>query len=248
MIERSASLPYSNVLDRSRALPIQKPGTRLEGPCRRPDPSRFRPNGRREKELRAAMVTAQMPWEHRGETRSSCPGVHRLPLGTGRAASQRGRPSVSPIARELNHVRGGPPFPPRTLDEGGDVSQPVIFISTHTIKEGKLDDFDELNRSFVEFVEAYEPRVIGLHVYMNEAGTEASLVQIHPDADSMEYHLQVAGAEIRKAFEVVDNKRVQIYGGPGARTRELLQQIAATGVPVSIEARPVGGFARPAAA
>lgn len=90
------------------------------------------------------------------------------------------------------------------------MSQPFIFISTHTIREGKLDDFEELNRSFVEFVEAYEPRLIGLHVYMNDDGTEASLVQIHPDADSMEFHLQLAGAEIQKAFEVVDNDRVQV--------------------------------------
>jgi hypothetical protein len=98
----------------------------------------------------------------------------------------------------------------RTIDEGGQMSQPFIFISDHTIKDARLDDFEALNRRFVEFVEAYEPRILGLHVYMNDERTRISLVQVHPDADSMEFHLQVAGEEIQQAFEVVDNDRVQV--------------------------------------
>jgi hypothetical protein len=37
----------------------------------------------------------------------------------------------------------------------------------------------------VEVVEANEPRLIALNSYVNEDGTEATIVQVHPDPDSM---------------------------------------------------------------
>jgi hypothetical protein len=124
------------------------------------------------------------------------------------------------------------------------MSQPFIFITSHTLREDRLDDFPEMNRRFLDFVEAYEPRPIGLHVYANEEGTQVSLVQVHPDADSMEFHLHVVGALLREALELVSTDRVQVYGNPGDRARKVLEQIAAAGVPVSIAERPLAGFSR----
>lgn len=127
------------------------------------------------------------------------------------------------------------------------MSQPFIFVTSHTIQEDRLDDFAEVQRRFVEFVEAYEPRLIGLHLYSSGDGTRFSLVQIHPDADSMEFHLHMIGAILRQALELVTTDRVQVFGAPGERTRALLEQIADSGVPVSVVERPLGGFTRAAA-
>jgi hypothetical protein len=40
------------------------------------------------------------------------------------------------------------------------MSEPFIFIGTHTISEGKLEDFKKSCRELVEVVEASEPRLI----------------------------------------------------------------------------------------
>ena len=124
--------------------------------------------------------------------------------------------------------------------------EPFVFITNHTIKEGKLDHFKALSREFVDFVEANQPRPIAFHIYVDEKGDHATLVQIHPDADSMEFHLQMTGDQINEALEIVENESIQVYGTPGDRARGLLRTIAESGVPVSIKAYPMGGFARPA--
>ena len=62
---------------------------------------------------------------------------------------------------------------------------PFIFIGTHTLKQGKFDDFAANCAALAELVEAEEPRMIAFNVYANEDGTEVSVVQVHPDAESM---------------------------------------------------------------
>jgi hypothetical protein len=76
--------------------------------------------------------------------------------------------------------------------KGGAVAGPFIFISQSRIKEGRLDDFNRALREMATFVEANEPRVIAFEAYLNDDDTEVTGVQIHPDADSMAFHMQVA--------------------------------------------------------
>jgi secreted PhoX family phosphatase len=76
---------------------------------------------------------------------------------------------------------------------------PFIFISQSRIKEGRLDDFKRGLREMAEFVEANEPRVIAFEAYLNDDDTEVTGVQIHPDADSMAFHMQVAFEKIMES-------------------------------------------------
>jgi hypothetical protein len=73
---------------------------------------------------------------------------------------------------------------------------PFIFMSQSKIREGKLEDFKRALREMAEFVEANEPRVVAFEAYLNDDGTEATGVQVHPDADSMAFHMQVAFEKI----------------------------------------------------
>lgn len=75
---------------------------------------------------------------------------------------------------------------------------PLIFVFTYPIKEGSLEDYREFNRDFAEFVEAKEPRLIACEVYVNEEGTEATSVLVHPDADSEDFHMHVAGGKLQQ--------------------------------------------------
>ena len=68
---------------------------------------------------------------------------------------------------------------------------PLVFIATNRLKPGRLDSERARVPGLVEFVEANEPRVIAFNEYVNEAGDEVSVVQIHPDAASMEAHIAI---------------------------------------------------------
>lgn len=124
---------------------------------------------------------------------------------------------------------------------------PFIFVSTHTVKEGKLDDVPAATEEFISFVEANEPRVLGMHAYLDEESRKLTLVQIHPDAESMELHLQVAADRIHQAFELVDNDSVDVYGRPGPIAQRVLDQLRGEGVAVAVEAPLAPGFERDAA-
>lgn len=69
------------------------------------------------------------------------------------------------------------------------MSEPFIFIGTHRLKEGKLQDFEKSFAQLVEVVEANEPRMVAFNGYVNDEGTEVAVVQVHPDTASMEFHM-----------------------------------------------------------
>ena len=130
------------------------------------------------------------------------------------------------------------------------MSEPFIFIGTHTISEGKLEDFKKSCGQLVEVVEANEPRLIAFHLYVNEDGTEVTVVQVHPDADSMLFHMQVAREHISEAYQSVleKTKRIDVYGKPSDAVLEMIRQLAGSGVPLSVKAHHLGGFTRSSAA
>lgn len=80
------------------------------------------------------------------------------------------------------------------------MSGPYVFIGTYTIKSGKQDEARAMCRSLVELVQEKEPRLIGFHVYLDDQATQLSVVQVHPDAESMEWHLQVVSEHIATSF------------------------------------------------
>ena len=129
------------------------------------------------------------------------------------------------------------------------MSEPFIFIGTHTIREGKLEDFKKQWRELLDVVEAKEPRLIAFNAYLNEDGTELTVVQVHPDADSMLFHMQVARDHISEAYQSVleKTKRIDVYGKPSDTALEMIRQLAGSEVPLSLKANHLGGFTRSSA-
>jgi hypothetical protein len=128
------------------------------------------------------------------------------------------------------------------------MAQPLIFISTFTLKEGKLEDFQRYSEEFAKFIEENEPRLIHFEQYINEDGTEVTGVQIHPDMDSMAFHMQLISEHLGQAFEYLDvTKSYQVYGEPSEAFVEQLKQVGGPEVPVIVKSK-FSGFNRLAAA
>ena len=125
---------------------------------------------------------------------------------------------------------------------------PLIFVTTHTIKEGRLDDLAARNTEFVDFVARHEPDILGLHAYLSDDRTRLTIIQVHPNADSLEHHLRVAGDQIHQSLELVTNDRVDVYGTPGELASTLLAQLRTAGLQVAVNPSPILGLARYAAA
>jgi hypothetical protein len=126
------------------------------------------------------------------------------------------------------------------------VPGPFIFIATNRLKPGKLDDEKKRLPGLVDFVQANEPRLIAFNEYVNEAGTEVAVVQVHPDADSMAFHMEVIAERAASAYaDTIDSTTsIQVFGTPGSAVIDLLRRQAGAGVPLSVKPYHLGGFTR----
>ena len=126
---------------------------------------------------------------------------------------------------------------------------PFIFIATNRLKPGRLDAERDRVPGLVEFVEANEPRLIAFNEYVNEAGDEVTVVQVHPDAESMEAHMQIVRDRAQEAYaQTLDaTVRIQVFGEPTQAILDMLRQQAGSGVEISVNGEHLGGFTRSAA-
>ena len=101
----------------------------------------------------------------------------------------------------------------------------------------------------VEFIEASEPRLIAFNEYVNDAGDEVTVVQIHPDAASMEAHMEIVRERAQQAYaETLDaTLRIQVFGEPTEAILKALRLQAGSGVEITVNGEHLGGFTRSAA-
>jgi hypothetical protein len=125
---------------------------------------------------------------------------------------------------------------------------PLIFIATNRLKRGRLDSERARVPELVEFIEANEPRVIAFNEYVNEAGDEVTVVQIHPDAASMEAHMTIVADRARAAYaETLDaTVKIQVFGQPSEAMLAALREQAGSGVEITLHPEHLGGFTRAA--
>ncbi|MFL5797250.1 MAG: hypothetical protein ACJ77A_04875 [Actinomycetota bacterium] len=126
------------------------------------------------------------------------------------------------------------------------MGEPFVYVGTWTIKEGK---FEEARKALAEhcreLVEPNEPRLIAFHVYFDEEGRTASVVQVHPDSDSMEFHMELISKHLSGAFEVIDRIVSEQYYGPmSASLSETLAKWEGPGVTVTKMPIHEAGFTR----
>lgn len=123
---------------------------------------------------------------------------------------------------------------------------PLIFIATNRLREGRFGAEQERVPELSRFVEENEPRLIAFNEYVNEVLSEVAVVQVHPDAASLDYHLTVIGDRAREAYAqtLETTTRLQVFGIPTGNTLQMLDQLAGSGIPLSIYPHHLGGFTR----
>ena len=128
------------------------------------------------------------------------------------------------------------------------MSMPFVLVTTHRIVPGARERFEQVSREYLDFVEANEPQVLAHVAYVDGAGSEVALVQVHPDAASADHHLQLVAPLLQAASDLVENVAIDVYGEPGPMLRAAVDHNAESGVAVWVAGEVLGGFARLAAA
>ena len=92
------------------------------------------------------------------------------------------------------------------------MSQPIVYVDTSTIREGRLDELEVAMKNLAAFVEANMPRVISYAFYLDEGRKEMTVVSVHADSASLEFHMERSDAEFRKFADLIDLSRIAVYG------------------------------------
>lgn len=102
------------------------------------------------------------------------------------------------------------------------MAQPIVFVDSSDIREGKLAAVKAGIRELVAVVAENEPRTISYDAYFDRAGARMTVVQVHPDSASMEHHLNIAAPVFAKFRDLVRMRTMEIFGTPSP---ELLDQL-----------------------
>jgi quinol monooxygenase YgiN len=93
----------------------------------------------------------------------------------------------------------------------------IVYVDTSDVREGALDELKPAMKELVDFVESNEPRIIAYNVYLSDDGTRMTVVHVHPDSASLEYHMEVVGPVLRQFVELVSLSSIQLYGEPSEK-------------------------------
>jgi hypothetical protein len=92
------------------------------------------------------------------------------------------------------------------------MSQPIVYVDTSTIRAGKLTELEAAMKGLAAFVEANVPQLISYGFFLDAERTQMTVVAVHADSASLEFHMDVGAEEFRKFADLIDLLRIEVYG------------------------------------
>ena len=96
----------------------------------------------------------------------------------------------------------------------------------------------------IKFIEAGKPGTVAHLAYINEDGSQVTMIHVFPDAEAMDMHFQGVGDRAKKAFEFIEIVRYEIYGRPNDAVLERMKQFASSGAGLDLHLEHMGGYLR----
>lgn len=99
----------------------------------------------------------------------------------------------------------------------------VVYLDTSDVQPGKLGELKAAMEDLARFVEANEPRAIAYNVYFSDDGTRMSVLHMHSDLPSLEFHLEVAGTRFPPIAPFVKLRTIEIFGAVNEDLKKQLE-------------------------
>jgi hypothetical protein len=131
-------------------------------------------------------------------------------------------------------------------DSGSGASGLIVYIDRSDIREGRIDDLKAGIRRLVDVIESAEPQLISYGFHLDDEADRMTVVAVHPDSASLEFHMEIGGPEFRKLAEMIMLRQIEVYGSLSEKALTMLKHKATMlgGSLVTVHER-FAGFARP---
>lgn len=120
------------------------------------------------------------------------------------------------------------------------MASPIVFVGTHHIHEGKLEIAKEASRELARFVQEQHPRILHFEIYVDDGTGVMTVIQVHPDEESLMLHMQLAADHFERAYGFLDTEIVRMFGTPSDTFKVM---VMGGDQNVSLES-PLAGFSR----
>jgi hypothetical protein len=103
---------------------------------------------------------------------------------------------------------------------------PVIYIDRSDVHEDRWDDLKAGIGALAAFVESRQPQMLTYAFYLDEDAHEMTVLSVHPDAASLERHIDIGGPEFKKLAPYLTLREIEVFGTLSGRAVDLLHQKA----------------------
>jgi hypothetical protein len=131
------------------------------------------------------------------------------------------------------------------------VSEPIVYVTTWKLEEGRLEDYLRFHDELARIVEENEPAVVAFLAFANDGGTEVTTVHAFPDEATVERHMGILAERVgllpetlKAVTRFAKPVQLQVFGKPGDQATAMDRELAESGVAYSIKPRLLGGFLR----
>jgi hypothetical protein len=123
------------------------------------------------------------------------------------------------------------------------MSGPLIVKTVSRIRPGEAAAYRPLAEEICRMAEEREPRLHAFHIFVTDDETSEVVLHIHPDAASMQHHLQVLGEMVQATGDFTEFESLEIYGELDDALREWLPHVT-EGIEFTHHPTHWGGFTR----
>jgi hypothetical protein len=125
------------------------------------------------------------------------------------------------------------------------VPEPIIYVDRSAVREGQVEQVRSAIDGLVAFINEHVPQLLFYGFYLDEEVGRMTVIAVHPDVESLEFHMDVGGPAFREFTELIRLEAIEVYGSISEKALEQLRQKAADlgGARLTITPRH-GGFSR----
>ena len=103
------------------------------------------------------------------------------------------------------------------------MSQPLIYTDTSRVHDGALEELKTAIADLAGFVESEEPRIISYGAYFTGDGRQMTVVHVHADSASLDYHMDVLEPRLERFANLLTLSSIDIFGEPSEKAIEQLE-------------------------
>jgi hypothetical protein len=125
------------------------------------------------------------------------------------------------------------------------MADPIVFISSFRLREGRVGDFERMFASAVELIASTKPRTTLYVAYADIAGSIVRVVHAFPDAAAIADHFEGSEERSRSVDDLMVPAGFALYGpAPDSVVEQLRRDATDAGVAFDHVPHAIGGFLR----